>query len=612
MTTVDDYQHTAARLLKQGAPLVAYDTIAEGLRKFPSDTRLRQLLALALARTGATREANRRLHTLVAEGHTDEETVGMLARTYKDLWIAEKEPDRRRQNLEQAQHWYAEAYRLSGGYWSGINAATMAQIRGDLEQSRALARRVADLCVDRLHQASDQEQYWILATLGEAALLVGDVGQAEEWYRLATTIGGVGIGDLVSTRRNARLILRQAQQDTAVIDACFRIPRVAVFAGHLIDRPDRPLPRFPPQLEPRVRDALAQHLQQHDIGSGYASAGNGGDILFLELLRDAGAACHVVLPYNREQFLQDSVDFPAGSTWAERYRSLLDTAAEVVTASDQRMLGGAMSYEYGFLLLDGMAAIRAEELETDLVCVALWDGRDGDGPGGTAASVAHWRKAGRHIDIIDLRALSEGVQPAPIIVVPPDPAASACAVRPENFDAQLVGLLFADVAGFSKLTEEQIPQFVERYLGRVASVLAAAPEQPLLANTWGDGLYFVFRDVRQTGCFALRLSEALHATDWTEYGLPGALALRIAVHAGPAYACTDPVTARPNYLGAHVALAARIEPVTPSGVVYGSGAFAALAKANDVTEFSCTYVGRTPLAKGYGTFPMYVLHAPRD
>ena len=124
MLTLDEYQESAATLLKQGAPLVAYDTIAEGLRHYAADTRLRQLLALALARTGATREANRRLHALVEEGHADEETIGMLARTYKDLWISASDAASRERYLAQARHWYLEAHRLSGGYWTGINAAT--------------------------------------------------------------------------------------------------------------------------------------------------------------------------------------------------------------------------------------------------------------------------------------------------------------------------------------------------------------------------------------------------------------------------------------------------------------------------------------------------------
>ncbi len=33
--------------------------------------------------------------------------------------------------------------------------------------------------------------------------------------------------------------------------------------------------------------------------------------------------------------------------------------------------------------------------------------------------------------------------------------------------------------------------------------------------------------------------------------------------------------------------------------------FATLAAAKGVTEFACDYVGQTPLAKGYGTFPTY-------
>jgi class 3 adenylate cyclase len=117
----------------------------------------------------------------------------------------------------------------------------------------------------------------------------------------------------------------------------------------------------------------------------------------------------------------------------------------------------------------------------------------------------------------------------------------------------------------------------------------------------------VFEGVPEAGAFALRLSEAMRSIDWTTHGLPATLGIRIAVHAGPAYSVIDPVTGRLNYLGAHVSFAARIEPVTPTGVVYGSGAFAALAKSADVQEFAWAYVGPTPLAKGAGTTPMYVI-----
>jgi class 3 adenylate cyclase len=608
MRTLAEYQEAAVRALQQGAPLVAVDLAGEALRLFPGDARLRQLLALALARSGASRHANELLHALVAEGHADEETVGMLARTYKDLWAATRAPAARRRHLEQAYRWYLEAHRRTRGYWSGINAATMAWLLDDHEESRRLAEHVRDRCLELRKQLEDRgDAYWLLATLGEAALLLGDLPAAEEAYREARARGPHGVADLVSTRRNARLILGHADVDPAPIDACFDIPSVAVFAGHLIDRPDRAAPRFQPHWEAAVRDAIHDRLRRYRIGFGYASAANGGDILFLEDVIVSGAEAHVVLPYNRDQFLEDSVGYLPGTSWADRYRAILDRATQVTTASEQRMLAGSMSYEFGFLLLDGMAAIRADELETDLVCIALWDGRPGDGPGGTAESVEHWRAMNRQIDIIDLAAIT-GSAP-PITVVSPEDAGGAGDRTSPGFDAQIVGLLFADVSGFSRLTEEQIPRFVDRYLTRVAETIAESGEPPLLSNTWGDGLYLVFRTVAETGRCALRLNDALRTTDWSAEGLPGTLSLRIAVHAGPAYACLDPITGRPNYLGAHVALAARIEPVTPPGEVYGSGAFAALARTWRVREFACDYVGQTSLAKGYGVLPMFVLRS---
>lgn len=50
---------------------------------------------------------------------------------------------------------------------------------------------------------------------------------------------------------------------------------------------------------------------------------------------------------------------------------------------------------------------------------------------------------------------------------------------------------------------------------------------------------------------------------------------------------------------------ARIEPKTPPGQVYASENFAAIAAAQKITDFRCEYVGRLPLAKGYGTFGTY-------
>jgi hypothetical protein len=72
----------AEKLLGQGEPLLAYDLVSEGLTKWPQDVRLRQLQGLALARSGATQRANVVLEKLRNERQADEETLGMLARTF--------------------------------------------------------------------------------------------------------------------------------------------------------------------------------------------------------------------------------------------------------------------------------------------------------------------------------------------------------------------------------------------------------------------------------------------------------------------------------------------------------------------------------------------------
>jgi class 3 adenylate cyclase len=86
--------------------------------------------------------------------------------------------------------------------------------------------------------------------------------------------------------------------------------------------------------------------------------------------------------------------------------------------------------------------------------------------------------------------------------------------------------------------------------------------------------------------------------------LPLTFNLRVALHCGPVHCATDPITGAPIYTGPHTSRAARIEPITPPGQVYASSAFAAVAAATGA-QFAMSYVGRMPLAKGYGSLGLY-------
>lgn len=604
------YRILGKRILDLGEPILAYDVLNEGLEYWPTDVRMRQLNALALSRSGATDKANAILFQLYQEGHTDEETLGMLARTHKDLWQQARTPEEEQRQMQQSFEYYFQAYQLNRGYYTGINAATVALLANNSSHAHTIAQEVYQMCMEEYQSSPDAaNNYWLTATLAEAALIHGDIEEAGQWYNRAATLGRGKYGNLNSTRRNAWLILDHLQLDRHTIDQYFQFPTVVVFAGHMIDRPDRPIPRFPPELEEPVKQAIRELLVDLNCGIGYSSLACGSDILFQEAVLEIGGEAHVVLPYNRKNFIEDSVGYPAEGKWEERFDQICREATEVQTASLQKMMGGSMSFEYTNLLLHGLATIRSEQLQTRLAPVAVWDGKHGDGVGGTASSIEHWRACGRHVEIIDLHTIIRHV-------MEPHNARSVIGEQPARPDydedddglrAEMIGMLFADAVSFSKLTEEELPLFIRTFLGEIGDLVQNSEHKPIMRNTWGDGLYLVFPDVRSTGLFALQLYERICTVDWSTRNLPPTLNLRIALHAGPVYSCIDPVTGNPNYIGSQVSHAARIEPVTPPGQVYASQAFAALAAAQRVTEFTCDYVGQTPLAKEHGTFPTYLV-----
>src|SRR5262249_6401044 len=120
----------AERLISIGEPLLAYDVSYQGTLSFPDDLRVAQLLALSLARMGSIEKAHSVAGGLKSRGHDDEETLGIFARTCKDIGLAKAGPERN-QLLREARDLYAAAYRRRGGYWTAINAATLSLLIDD-------------------------------------------------------------------------------------------------------------------------------------------------------------------------------------------------------------------------------------------------------------------------------------------------------------------------------------------------------------------------------------------------------------------------------------------------------------------------------------------------
>ena len=612
-------QVAAQKLLRMGEPLLAYNELQQALELKPADFRLRQLQGLALTRSGALRRANEVLAALRQDGCTDAETMGPLARTHKDLALAARDTEDHEKHLVAAHEIYEAAYRdavardaVSEAYYTGINAATMALLRRHVPHARRIAAEVEQLCRRALAEnpGGAAQEYWPRATLAEAALILGELDIAKRRYRKAAALAGTNYGDLSSTRHQARILLDHLGIEPSWLDDAIRIPPVLVFTGHMIDAPGRNEPRFPPHMAEEVRRRIRSKIERLRPAAAYGSAACGADILCLEVVRELGGELHIVLPFPAEQFRSESVEFCGQGDWGERFQRLLDDASEVMVISEKPPPCGASTFEYANLVMTGLARLRSQVLDTKLHGIAVWDGSIAGDVGGTSSVVDMWRQYGVATEQVDPRADTEESPPTP---VPERLAGNPCdgiAGHDPRFQYAIRAMLFADAVGYTRLSEGQIPLFFEHYLGAIAAYNRTSRYRPEHIETAGDGMYMVFEDPHAAGHYALELSELIAGRDWPALGLPANLSMRIGLHCGPVYIGRDPITGSPLYTGIHTSRTARIEPITPPGQVYASGAFAAVAAARCMEGLRFSYIGRTQLAKQYGALALYHVKRP--
>jgi class 3 adenylate cyclase len=369
----------------------------------------------------------------------------------------------------------------------------------------------------------------------------------------------------------------------------------------MMDRPERVVPRFPPEAEGRVSQRIARELEELGATSGYASGACGGDLLFHEAMLERGGEIHVVLPCPVSEFREACVDIIPNSDWGSRFETVMDRAASVEILSEQCAADNAMASECCNRVVLGLAAMSARSVAEIPSLIAVWDGRPGDAIGGTHSMIEFCWAHDLPVRVIDElatgRSTSLSVRPVPVAQDP---------------SQRLGTMVFADVVKFSTLKERQLPPFARHYLGGIMKICDRMEVFPLVKNTWGDGLYMVFGTVRDGGVFALELCDFVNSTQWAEHGLPADFNVRIGVHAGPVYQVHDPVIGQWSYIGSHVTRAARIEPQSPAGTVYASRTYAALVAAEGLKEIECNYVGKLELAKGYGALPMYRVTKGKD
>jgi class 3 adenylate cyclase len=571
---------------RRGELLAAFDLAEQGLEHHPHDLVLKHGAVLALARAGSTEEAARRFDEYGLAGSEQEDVAALQARIAKDRALAVG-GSRRRELAGRSADLYGAIYRRTGGYYPAINEATLRLVAGDRERASELAEEVL-----RLVREPAEENYYAAASKAEAELLLGDLDEAAATLEHTAQLHAGDHGALATTRRQLLTICEAASLDSAILDP-LRGPEVVHFCGHrlagLLEAG-----RFPSHREADVAARISEEVERYQPAYAYGALAGGSDILWAEALLEHGVQLHVVLPFAREEFVRSSVA-PSGDTWVKRFERCIEAATSVAYATEDAYLGDDVLYRYGAELAMGLALLRARYLASDARQLAVWDGRPALGDAGTAIDIEAWRHTGWPVSVVSVQPEAEAPQPT----APARLARSAPRV--------VRSILFADVRGFSKLTDEQLPRFNERVIGAFANVLARHGGLVLYRNTWGDALYVVLADATSAAACASDLQQAMSAIDLQDAGLPTDLALRLGGHLGPVFATRDPVRDVPAFIGSHVSRTARIEPVTPPGAIYVTEPFAAALVLAGRDEFPCEYVGHMPAAKDYGRLRMYRL-----
>ncbi|MFL6255917.1 MAG: tetratricopeptide repeat-containing protein [Pyrinomonadaceae bacterium] len=209
-------------------------------------------------------------------------------------------------------------------------------------------------------------------------------------------------------------------------------PRVLLFAGHMIDAPERKQPRFPADKEGLAREKLKHVIKKEmetggGVRSGYAGGANGGDILFQEVCAELGIRTRLYLAMPPGEYVRRSVK-NAGQTWVERFwrihnehaaqkqvREPLSEATDVPQGKEHLYLPAWLREKesYGiwqrnnlWMLFNALdEACDPESADPNITLIALWDGAAGDGPGGTGDLVDKVENLGARVVIIDTKDL---------------------------------------------------------------------------------------------------------------------------------------------------------------------------------------------------------------
>jgi hypothetical protein len=187
-----------------------------------------------------------------------------------------------------------------------------------------------------------------------------------------------------------------------------------LFTGHMIDKTDRAAPRFPAakevaakeQIKQKIKDAVANAGAAKKI-IGIAGGACGADILFHETCKELNIESKILLAIPPDDFIASSVSF-AGAGWVQRFHNLLQQIPHPVLMDKPALPSWlTKNKDYTIWIRNNLWLLNTAQQNgtMNMTLIALWDGKGGDGPGGTKHMVETAKAGGAKTFVIDINAV---------------------------------------------------------------------------------------------------------------------------------------------------------------------------------------------------------------
>ena len=574
--------------LSSGFYSLTYELSRQYVKGSPGEFELRHFSALSLAKLGAPDKALDIAKEILKESNSlnpilTEEVLSLLGRIYKDKASSARNISYKYQYLKQSINSYNEAYLINKGYYPGINLATLLMISGDKERSKKVAEEVLKQCI-----SVQDDNFWRLATIAEAYCILDQKEDSKIYFKKAITSSGNSIDLKIAVSKQLfelNKVLCIDEEILSIVDP----PNVCSFAGHLIDKEESDIVRFPLADTDLIRKNISKAIEENNIQISYSGCAAGADIIFLELMQEKKLQTHILIPFDQNDFFEVSIK-PYGEMWGKRYKNVIKKATSVKILTGEAYSNDDILFRYSSRIMLGRSLVKARQLRKKPIHISVISESASLLTGGTLETLNDSKSFGHKNIIIKL----------------PKYSSKNSHQNKISFISKrdIKTMIFADIVGFSKLNEEESLTFYTSYLNSVSELLKKTDYSPDFVNTWGDGLFFVYKDIKTASKFSMDLMKLINAMS---HSPDKDISIRVGMHIGPVLKIFDPILKKNNFIGHHVNIAARIEPICLPGHIYLSeNAHAYLELYND-GFIQTEYVGRIILPKNSGEENLYLI-----